>query len=54
MLSVENNELWIRVGPGTSMGTRMRYYWQPVCAMDELLRSQQFPLLTLSLLSPPE
>ena len=39
MLSVENNELLTRVGPGTPMGTLMRYYWQPVCAMDELLRS---------------
>ena len=39
MLSIENNELLTRVGPGTPMGTLMRYYWQPVCAMDELLRS---------------
>ena len=39
MLSVENNELLTRVGSGTPMGTLMRYYWQPVCAMDALLRS---------------
>ena len=39
MLSVENNELLTRVGPDTPMGTLMRYYWQPVCAVDELLRS---------------
>ena len=40
MLSVENNELLTKVGPGTPMGTLMRYYWQPVCAVDELLRSR--------------
>jgi hypothetical protein len=39
MLSVENNELLTKVGPGTPMGTLMRHYWQPVCAVDELLRS---------------
>jgi 5,5'-dehydrodivanillate O-demethylase oxygenase subunit len=39
MLSIENNELLTRVGPGTPMGTLMRHYWQPVCAVDELLRS---------------
>ena len=39
MLSVENNELLTRVGPGTPMGMLMRHYWQPVCAVDELLRS---------------
>jgi len=39
MLTVENNELLTRVGAGTPMGTLMRYYWQPVCAVDELLSS---------------
>jgi len=39
MLSVENNELLTRVGPGTPMGTLMRHYWQPVCAVDDLRRS---------------
>jgi len=39
MLSVENNELLTRVGPGTPMGMLMRHYWQPVCAVDDLLRS---------------
>ena len=39
MLSVENNELLTRVGPDTPMGILMRHYWQPVCAVDELLRS---------------
>jgi len=33
MLSVENNELLTWVGPGTPMGTLMRHYWQPVCAV---------------------
>ena len=39
MLSVENNELLTKVGPGTPMGMLMRHYWQPVCVVDELLRS---------------
>src|SRR5262245_58016196 len=39
MLSVENNELLTRVGPGTPMGALMRHYWQPVCAVDQLLVS---------------
>jgi 5,5'-dehydrodivanillate O-demethylase len=39
MLSVEQNELLTRVGPGTPMGTLMRYYWHPVCAVDDLLRN---------------
>ena len=39
MLSKEDNELLTRVGPGTPMGTLMRHYWQPVCGVDDLLRS---------------
>ena len=39
MLSVENNELLTRVGPGTPMGTLMRHYWQPVCAVEDILNS---------------
>ena len=31
MLSIEDNELLTRVGPGTPMGELMRHYWQPVC-----------------------
>ncbi len=36
MLSVEENELLTKVGPGTPMGELMRRYWQPVCAVDDL------------------
>jgi 5,5'-dehydrodivanillate O-demethylase len=39
MISVEENELLTRCGPGTPMGELMRRYWQPVCAADELLKS---------------
>jgi len=39
MLSIENNELLTRVGPDTPMGTLMRHYWQPVCGVDDLLKS---------------
>src|SRR5262249_6735266 len=40
MLSIEDNKLLTEVGPGTPMGELMRRYWQPVCALDELLSSQ--------------
>jgi 5,5'-dehydrodivanillate O-demethylase len=39
MLSIEDNELLTRVGPGTPMNELMRRYWQPVCGIDDLLRS---------------
>jgi len=38
MLSVEDNELLTRVGPGTPMGELLRRYWQPVAAAGELER----------------
>jgi 5,5'-dehydrodivanillate O-demethylase oxygenase subunit len=39
MLSIEDNKLLTEVGPGTPMGDLLRRYWQPVCALDELLQS---------------
>ncbi|MCW2351273.1 MULTISPECIES: Rieske 2Fe-2S domain-containing protein [unclassified Sphingobium] len=36
MVSVANNELMTRVGPGTPMGTVMRQYWIPACASSEI------------------
>jgi 5,5'-dehydrodivanillate O-demethylase len=36
MLSVEDNELITRVGPGTPMGNLMRRYWHPVAATDQM------------------
>jgi 5,5'-dehydrodivanillate O-demethylase len=39
MLSIEDNKLLTEVGPGKPMGDLLRRYWQPVCALDELLRS---------------
>jgi 5,5'-dehydrodivanillate O-demethylase oxygenase subunit len=38
MLSVEENELLIRVGPGTPMGELMRRYWHPIAAAGELAK----------------
>ena len=32
-------EVDAQVGPGTPMGSLLRYYWYPVCAADELLKS---------------
>ena len=39
MLSIEDNKLLTEVGPGTPMGDLLRRYWQPVCALDEILQS---------------
>ena len=36
MLSVEDNDLISRVGPGTPMGGLMRNYWIPAVRSDEL------------------
>jgi len=36
MLSVEDNDLICRVGPGTPMGDLMREYWVPALRSDEL------------------
>ena len=36
MLSVRENELISRVGPGTPMGNVLRRYWMPVCLSEEL------------------
>jgi 5,5'-dehydrodivanillate O-demethylase len=36
MLSKEENQLLMQVGPGTPMGNLMRRYWQPVAAVEEL------------------
>ncbi|PZC48262.1 MAG: 5,5'-dehydrodivanillate O-demethylase [Chloroflexi bacterium] len=36
MLSVKENELLTKVGPGTPLGELMRRYWQPVTATAEL------------------
>ncbi|MSQ28301.1 MAG: aromatic ring-hydroxylating dioxygenase subunit alpha [Dehalococcoidia bacterium] len=36
MLSIKENELLTRVGPGTPMGNLMRQYWHPIAAAQEL------------------
>src|SRR5689334_24543261 len=36
MISVEQNELMTRVGPGTPCGKLLRRYWQPVGLTDEM------------------
>ena len=36
MLSVEDNELITRIGPGTPMGALMRRYWHPVAASEQM------------------
>ena len=39
MLSIEDNQTLTQVSAGTPMGDLMRHYWQPVCAVDQLLSS---------------
>ena len=36
MLSKEDNERLVRVGPGTAMGAVLRRYWHPIGAAAEL------------------
>jgi 5,5'-dehydrodivanillate O-demethylase oxygenase subunit len=36
MVSVEDNELMTRVGPGTPAGELLRRYWHPICPTAEL------------------
>jgi 5,5'-dehydrodivanillate O-demethylase len=36
MLSIQENELLTRVGPGTPMGELLRRYWHPIAAVSEL------------------
>ena len=36
MVTEEDNELLVRVGPGTRMGSLLRRYWHPVAALDEM------------------
>ena len=39
MLTVGENELLTRVGPGTSGGELLRRYWHPVCGVDDLAKN---------------
>src|SRR6266516_3515789 len=48
MLTVEENELITRTGPGTPCGDLMRRYWQPAALSEELpLRGAPVPLRLL-------
>jgi len=44
MLSIEDNEILTRVGPGTPMGELMRRYWIPAVRSDELTEPDSPPL----------
>ncbi|HEY2593939.1 MAG TPA: Rieske 2Fe-2S domain-containing protein [Chloroflexota bacterium] len=49
MLSVEENELLCRVGPGTVMGGFMRQYWIPALLASELPKGDSDPVRVLLL-----
>ena len=44
MLSPEDNELLIRVGPGTPMGNLLRCFWQPFALSRELPEPDSDPI----------
>ena len=44
MLSREDNEKLVRVGPGTPAGTLFRRYWQPACLASELPERDGAPI----------
>ena len=50
MLSVEDNELMCRVGPGTPMGNYMRQYWIPSTVPSTLLPAPDCPPIRVRLL----
>ena len=52
MLSIEDNEVMCRVGPGTAMGNFMREYWIPAVRSDEL-PAPDCPPLRVMLLGEP-
>jgi 5,5'-dehydrodivanillate O-demethylase len=47
MITQETNDRMTRVGPGTPMGEMMRRYWQPVGAVEELLKEPVQPVRIL-------
>ena len=49
MLSVQDNELLCRVGPGTPMGELFRQYWLPAVRSDELPGPDSPPLRVMLL-----
>ena len=49
MLSIDDNELICRTGPGTPMGRLMREYWIPCMLSEELPRSASDPVRVLLL-----
>jgi phthalate 4,5-dioxygenase len=44
MLSHEDNELLVRIGPGTAMGNVMRRFWMPALLASELLENDGKPV----------
>src|SRR5579885_1595012 len=49
MLSLEDNELLTRVGPGTPMGNLMRQYWLPAMLSSELPEPDGTPVRVMLL-----
>src|SRR5919202_6261410 len=49
MLSIEENELLTRVGPGTPMGELLRRFWLPALLSDELPDNDGDPIRTRTL-----
>lgn len=47
MLTVEQNERLVRVGPGTPMGALLRHYWMPIAAESEFAAPHVKPVRLL-------
>ena len=47
MISVEQNELMTRIGPGTPAGKLLRRYWQPVALVDEMQGERPVKAVTI-------
>src|SRR5690348_4890060 len=44
VLSVADNEILTRIGPGTMMGNLLRRYWMPACLVTELPEAGGAPI----------
>src|SRR5579862_8275970 len=44
MITREQNERLVRVGPGTQAGALFRRYWQPACLTEELAKPDDPPV----------
>ena len=49
MLTAEENQRLTEIGPGTSMGKLLRWYWQPIAATTAIINIAKKPRITTDL-----